>query len=56
MQRDTEKQQKFFFIPYIYSGRKKQFTSIVDNDETKKERDQLNDHAQQQQQHVRETC
>jgi len=38
MQRDTEKQQKFFFLLYIYKEGKKQFTSIVDNDETKKER------------------
>jgi len=56
MQRDTEKQQKFFFLLYIYKEGKKQFTSIVDNDETKKERIQLNECAQQQQQHVRETC
>jgi hypothetical protein len=45
MQRDTETHQECFFPTYIYSGRTKQFTSIVDNDETKKERDQINDHA-----------
>jgi len=51
MQRDTEIKQKFFFLLFIYSGRKKQLTSIVDKVDTKKERLAtlslafLNDHA-----------
>jgi len=54
MQRDTEIKQKFFFLPFIYSGRKKQLTSIVDKVDTKKERTQLNECAQQQQKTTRQ--
>lgn len=54
IQRHTEKQRKFFFLPYIYSGRKKQLTSNVDNEATKKERVQLNERAQQQQNNTSE--